>query len=66
MSRMKRYLISVFLLLCTVMCAMSKTSEEDWVLRAEDFTEGKYYGVTSANGVVGIISSKEPFIGTWS
>lgn len=61
MSRMKRYLISVFLLLCTVMCAMSKTSEEDWVLRAEDFTEGNYYGVTSANGVVGIISSKEPF-----
>lgn len=57
---MKR--ISLFVIaLCVGLATYAQTSSEDWVLRAENVGQGKYYGVTSANGVVGIISSPEPF-----
>ena len=35
---------------------------EDWTLIASDFSSGKYYGITAANGTIGLISSPEPFV----
>lgn len=49
------------MLLCSTIVVWANTSAEDWILRAENFTKNRYYGITSANGVIGIISSKEPF-----
>ena len=57
---MKR-LLTAIVALCVGVAAYAQTSSEDWILRAENIGQGKYYGVTSANGVVGIISSPEPF-----
>ncbi len=57
---MKKHLISA-MLICSTIAAWANTNAEDWIIRAENFTKSKYYGITSANGVVGIISSKEPF-----
>ena len=36
-------------------------STEDWTIEAEDFLSQKYYGITAANGMVGLVSSQEPF-----
>ena len=47
--------------ICAGVAAYAQTSSEDGILRAENIGQGKYYGVTSANGVVGIVSSPEPF-----
>lgn len=57
---MKRLIVSLIVGLVGL-SAFAQTSSEDWILRAENVGEGKYYGVTSANGVVGIISSRDPF-----
>ena len=57
---MKKHLISA-MLICSTIAAWANTNAEDWIIRAENFTKSKYYGITSANGVIGIISSKEPF-----
>ena len=62
---MKNYNMKRLLLLVIALCAgvatYAQTSSEDWVLRAEKIDKNNYYGVTSANGVVGIISSPDPF-----
>ncbi len=39
----------------------AQTSSEDWILRADKIDKSNYYGVTSANGVIGLISSPKPF-----
>ena len=57
---MKRLLL-LTVALCAGIATYAQSSGEDWVLRAERIGEGKYYGVTSANGVIGLISSPEPF-----
>lgn len=57
---MKRiYLVMLALLLASTMHA--QTSPEEWTLKAENFVDQKYYGVTTANGMIGLISSPEPF-----
>ena len=57
---MKRF-FTIAAALCAAAIAFGQTSSEDWILRAENFCKSRYYGITSANGVIGLISSKEPF-----
>ena len=38
----------------------AQDSAEAWTLSAKDFSSSKYYGVTAANGTMGLISSPEP------
>ena len=38
----------------------AQNTSEDWTLSAKDFSSSKYYGVTAANGTIGLISSPEP------
>lgn len=50
--------------LCTLLCILSVYSvfsQSSWHVRADKINPDQYYGVTLANGVVGLISSPEPF-----
>ncbi len=48
----------VFILFHNDICSVS--SQDSWVRVAEDINPDNYYGVTVANGIVGIVSSPEP------
>ena len=49
-------------LLAAILCIVSTLSAQDpWVLRAAAIDPNNYYGITVANGMVGIVSSPEPF-----
>ena len=58
---MRRLLVIAALLFA--LHASAQTSPDEWVVRADakDFLNERYYGVTTANGMVGLISSPEPF-----
>jgi trehalose/maltose hydrolase-like predicted phosphorylase len=54
--------IILFILGCTVMSfAVAQGKPDPWKLRAENIDASNYYGITVANGMVGIVSSPEPF-----
>lgn len=36
-------------------------AQDPWILKSEKVEPGNYYGVTVANGMIGIVSSPEPF-----
>lgn len=57
---MKRF-ITIVAALFMAAITFANTSGEEWILRADKINRNKYYGVTSANGVIGLISSPEPF-----
>lgn len=50
------FLIIMIGLQATVLCA-----QDPWKLRAQTDTVSDYYGITVANGMLGIVSSPEPF-----
>lgn len=56
---MYRYIISLISALLLVLSAKSQT--DPWVVKAEKIDPANYYGITVANGMIGIISSPEPF-----
>ena len=43
-----------------LLCAAGVTAQDPWVLTAEQPLQGDYYGITSANGQIGLVSSREP------
>ena len=53
----KRLLLSHFLLLISY----SLFSQDAWTISASKIDPSNYYGVTVANGMIGIVSSPEPF-----
>ena len=53
---MIRFLIAIFL--CSMSYAIS--AQDTWKIKADNIDPKNYYGVTLANGVVGIVSSAEP------
>lgn len=58
---MRKSLIPVFS--CLILCILtfpSHAQSSGWILEAENIDPNNYYGVTVANGMVGIISSAEP------
>ena len=46
-----------------VMVAMLATAQQPdvWKIKAEKIDPSNYYGITVANGMIGIVSSPEPF-----
>ncbi len=50
------------LLICMGMSAQSQTKPDSWKIKASKWDPSNYYGVTVANGMIGIVSSPEPFI----
>ena len=43
------------------MTVFAQTSPEEWTVTAENFIGSDYYGITAANGMIGLVSSPEPF-----
>jgi protein-glucosylgalactosylhydroxylysine glucosidase len=49
------------LIICMGMSARSQTKPDSWKIKASKWDPSNYYGVTVANGMIGIVSSPEPF-----
>ena len=56
--KIKTLFISLFLLLLLPLSVTAQSS--GWVIEADDIDPNNYYGITVANGMVGIVSSAEP------
>ncbi len=55
-----KYLLLVLSLLLHTPTLISQTSNDAWHVTATDINPANYFGVTVANGMVGIVSSPEP------
>src|SRR5438105_15619266 len=55
-AAMNRLLLLIFFLPSTVLF-----SQDPWKIKADKIDPSNYYGVTVANGMIGIVSSPEPF-----
>jgi trehalose/maltose hydrolase-like predicted phosphorylase len=53
---MNRFLFFIFLFASTI-----SFSQDPWIIKADKIDPSNYYGVTVANGMIGIVSSPEPF-----
>ena len=49
------------LLLAFTFCSLTTFSQDPWTIKADKIDPNNYYGITVANGMVGIVSSPEPF-----
>src|SRR3569832_1085356 len=56
MNKIYRLLVGVAVLYSSVARA-----QDPWVIKADKIDPANYYGVTVANGMIGIVSSPEPF-----
>src|SRR5581483_9572636 len=36
-------------------------AQDEWIIKADKIDPANYYGITVANGMIGIVSSPEPF-----
>jgi trehalose/maltose hydrolase-like predicted phosphorylase len=54
-------LISVFLVGLIISVAALPQSIDPWKIKADKIDPSNYYGITVANGMIGIVSSPEPF-----
>jgi trehalose/maltose hydrolase-like predicted phosphorylase len=45
---------------CIILCKIS-SAQDPWKIKADKIDPSNYYGVTVANGMIGIVSSPEPF-----
>src|SRR5688572_32130799 len=54
---MKRLLIAC----CTLLFTFYSFAQDPWKISASQIDPSNYYGVTVANGMIGIVSSPEPF-----
>src|SRR6187402_3528152 len=54
-----RYLFPVALFLFFI--AASSLAQDPWKISSDKIDPSKYYGVTVANGMIGIVSAPEPF-----
>lgn len=55
MMKRVKILLLVFLLVSRAVCSYA---QDGWIIEADDFST--YYGITSANGTIGMVSSPEP------
>ncbi len=56
MNKLKLGLLG--LLFC---CATNLHAQDQWIIKADKIDPANYYGVTVANGMIGVVSSPEPF-----
>jgi protein-glucosylgalactosylhydroxylysine glucosidase len=55
-------IFTVFLsLLFTISAFFVKAQTDPWVIKASQINPAEYYGITVANGMIGIVSAPEPF-----
>ncbi len=58
---MKKITVVLFLFTITCSSAFAQSGQDVWTIKADKIDPYNYYGVTVANGMVGIVSSIEPF-----
>src|ERR1700753_1539043 len=51
----------LFLLLLLPTFLFAQTADDNWIIKADSINPSNYYGVTVANGMIGLVSSPEPF-----
>src|SRR5215813_9166023 len=49
------------ILLFTIHYSLFTFAQDPWIIKASTIDPSKYYGITVANGMIGIVSSPEPF-----
>lgn len=49
------------LLLCLLHYALFTIAQDPWIIKADKIDPSGYYGITVANGMIGVVSSPEPF-----
>jgi hypothetical protein len=60
MDLLTKNLRSVFCLFLLAISVLTGYSQSAWEVEATDIDPNDYYGVTMANGVIGIVSSADP------
>lgn len=58
---MKKYIKVIMFLGVFASFSATLYSQEDWTIRATGIDPSNYYGITVANGMIGIVSAPEPF-----
>jgi trehalose/maltose hydrolase-like predicted phosphorylase len=53
--------ITLFSLLITLLASVESFAQNPWVIKADKIDPANYYGITVANGMIGVVSSPEPF-----
>ena len=63
MPAQKKHLLYPILLFVTFPIALSAQtpSDDTWIIRADTIDPANYYGITVANGMIGLVSSTDPF-----
>jgi trehalose/maltose hydrolase-like predicted phosphorylase len=56
-----KYLLALILISAYTMPAYAQSKPDAWLISADKIDLSEYYGVTVANGMIGIVSSPEPF-----
>ncbi len=51
----------IALLLVMVPCFYFGEAQDPWIIKSGSINPNNYYGITAANGMIGIVSSPEPF-----
>ena len=54
---MKKIIVLLFL----IQCSLFALAQDPWIIKADKIDPSNYYGITVANGIIGIVSSPEPF-----
>jgi len=54
---MKKNILLFFLLIA----ALNLNAQDPWKINADKIDPNKYFGITAANGIIGIVSSSQPF-----
>ncbi|HRH48785.1 MAG TPA: glycoside hydrolase family 65 protein [Panacibacter sp.] len=50
-----------FLFYCSLFIVHCSFAQDPWLIKADKIDPSNYYGITVANGMIGIVSSPEPF-----
>jgi trehalose/maltose hydrolase-like predicted phosphorylase len=53
--------IMLFSLLISLSASLVSYAQNPWVIKADKIDPANYYGITVANGMIGVVSSPEPF-----
>jgi trehalose/maltose hydrolase-like predicted phosphorylase len=61
MFSMRRILSSIIIVILFTTAQLLAQSVSPWVIKADKIDPNNYYGITAANGMIGIVSSPEPF-----
>src|SRR6478609_10474605 len=54
---MKKIIVFLF----AIHYSLFSFSQDPWIIKADKIDPSNYYGITVANGMIGIVSSPEPF-----